>query len=103
MSQESAPPLLFPEATEGFDGIVIAMDWVAMPSGRLYKAFAGKVQVLSAEAAVGFTPTGHNSANWLARISGTSAAVTLMGCQVRAVLSGDISAFDANADTLEVP
>jgi hypothetical protein len=39
----------------------------------------GKVSIMSAEDAAGFIPTGHNSANWIARIEGPTAAVTVMG------------------------
>ena len=85
----------------GVQGIVITMDWVRMPDGRSYLGFQGLVHILSAEDAVGFTPTGHNSANWFARIVGPKSAVNLMGCQVRAVLEGEC--LDANTDIYAVP
>lgn len=71
-----------------FDGTVVTMDWVRMPDGRMYSGFRGKVTILSAEEAVGWVPTGHNSANWMARITGKRTSVNLMGCQVRVVIEG---------------
>jgi hypothetical protein len=88
---------------EGFDGIVNTMDWVTMPDGEMYKSIRGKVSILSAQDAVGFEPTGHNSANWIARIDGPKSTVTLMGCQVRSVIDGDLSVWPVRKDTLVVP
>ena len=87
--------------TSGAEGVVIAMDWIRMPDGRSYLGFRGDIHILSAEDAVGFTPTGHNSANWFARVVGPKTTVNLMGCQVRVVLEGDHP--DANTDIYTVP
>ena len=67
---------------------VVCMDWIGYTDGGLYRGFHGKVSVYSAQDAVGFEPTGHNSANWFARVVGPTSAVTLMGCQVRAFIEG---------------
>lgn len=79
---------------DGFEGIVMTMDWVTTPDGRLVRGYRGNVRILSAKAAAGFEPTGHNTANWLARIEGPMTSVNLMGCQVRQVFEGDLSAWD---------
>lgn len=74
-------------ATE-VEATVITMEWISVLDGCMYRGFHGRVTVLSAEDAVGFVPTGHNSANWIARIAGDTTTVTLMGCQVRAIVEG---------------
>ena len=76
---------------------IITMDFT---DGGLYKGFHGKVTIYSATEAVGFEPTGHNSANWFARIVGPTSAITLMGCQVRAIVEGPAP---ATRDYLIVP
>lgn len=88
-----------------FSGVVIAHEWLTMPDGRLYRGVRGQVTVMSAQEAVGFEPTGHNSANWLARVQGPTVSVNLMGCQVRAVLEGPPDALDAMGmqDIFRVP
>lgn len=72
-----------------FAGTVVTMDWIRMPDGRMYSGLAGRISIFSAKEAVGWEPTGHNSANWMARIQGAKTSVNLMGCQVRAVIEGD--------------
>lgn len=87
---------------DAFPGVVVTMDWIRMPGGQLFGSFKGTVSVMSANEAVGWEPTGHNSANWLVRIHGPKASVNLMGCQVRLILEGDHPYCDG-ADTYLVP
>lgn len=87
-----------------FRGIVQLHDWFRAPDGKMYLAIAGKVTILSAKEAVGWEPTGHNSANWLARIAGDSSSINLMGCQVRLVYEGEIANPELrHPDTYYVP
>jgi hypothetical protein len=83
-----------------FEATVMCMDWVGFTDGGLYKGFHGRVTILSAKEAVGFEPTGHNSANWFARVAGETTTVNLMGCQVRAVVQGSAP---THRDFLTVP
>jgi hypothetical protein len=85
-----------------FQGVVVTMDWVRMPDGKAYMSFRGMVSIMSAEDAVGWVPTGYNSANWLARVQGPTMSINLMGCQVRAVLEGDVGQLGTN-DQLVMP
>jgi hypothetical protein len=89
-------------SVKDFDGIVITMDWIRMPDSRQYTGFAGKVTALSAKEAVGWEPTGHNSANWLVRVAGPTSSINLMGCQVRLVIEGS-AAHTESADIYRVP
>lgn len=65
-------------------GTLILMDWMEDVDGHLVKGFYGDVYVSADVDTVGFEAKGHNSANWIARVQGTTEAVTVMGCQVRA-------------------
>jgi hypothetical protein len=69
-------------------GTLILMDWMEDVDGREVKGFYGKVFVAADEDVVGFKATGHNTANWVARVEGQGTAITLMGCQVRAFREG---------------
>lgn len=70
-------------------GTLILMDWMEDIDGRDVKGFYGKLLVGNDEEVVGFKATGHNTANWVARVEGPQGdAITIMGCQVRAFREG---------------
>lgn len=92
--------MMMPKLGDRFTGTVICMDWVDFIDGALYKGFWGDVTIIAAEEVVGFVPTGHNSANWIARITGDEHTITLMGCQVRAIIEGNPP---STASMLRVP
>ena len=70
-------------------GTIILMDWIEDVDGRDVKGYYGLVSVGTDKEVVGFEATGHNSANWVARIEGpTGDVITVMGCQVRAFREG---------------
>lgn len=71
-------------------GTLILMDWMESIDGHNIKGFYGNVFVGKDEAVVGFTATGHNTANWVARVEGPTEALTVMGCQVRAFFEGGL-------------
>lgn len=77
-------------STMDFDGVVILMDWMDHPQeGIPVKGFIGKISVFTDEQALGIKATGHNTANWIARISGPTSSLNIMGCQVRGIYEGD--------------
>lgn len=65
-------------------GTLMLMDWIEDTSGDMLKGYYGDVYVGTDVETVGFAATGHNTANWVARVEGETEAITLMGCQVRA-------------------
>lgn len=70
-------------------GTLILMDWMEDTDGRDVKGWYGKVTIGTDEEIAGFKATGHNSANWVARIEGPQGdAMTVMGCQVRGFREG---------------
>ena len=69
-------------------GTLILMDWLEDTDGRDVKGFYGKVSVGTDQEVVGFAATGHNTANWVARVDGPTESITVMGCQVRAFREG---------------
>lgn len=69
-------------------GTLILMDWMEDVDCKDVKGFYGKVSVGTDEEIVGFKATGHNTANWVARVEGETEAITVMGCQVRAFREG---------------
>lgn len=70
-------------------GTLILMDWIEDADGRDVKGYYGKVTIGTDEEVVGFKATGHNTANWVARVEGPEGeAITVMGCQVRGFREG---------------
>ena len=70
-------------------GTLILMDWIEDVDGRDVKGYYGTVSVGTDEEVVGFKASGHNTANWVARVEGPQgAAITIMGCQVRGFREG---------------
>jgi hypothetical protein len=78
--------------TKNFKGSVTTKHGIAMPDGRSYWIFQGKVSVLSAEEMLGFEVNTADS-NWLARIESADGArsVNIPGCQIMAVHQGDFA------------
>lgn len=65
-------------------GAVILKDWLTVPTtGRQVKAVAGVIEVLHQDGLVGFHVKG-NESNWVARVTGLSTTVYVLGCQIRA-------------------
>lgn len=76
-------------------GTVKLMDWWPCPGGQAIH-IRGQIRIVSDEDTVGFRARGANSANWLAVITGESAAERrgdaalerwhIFGCQIRAII-----------------
>jgi len=91
---------------DGFRGVVHLHNWIRWIDGQQYDSLVGYVRILSDEEATGFKATGHNTANWIARIEGEESSVNVMGCQVRAVFESQTMSLEtlaAPAATLLVP
>jgi hypothetical protein len=69
-------------------GTLLLMDWIEDIDCKDVKGFYGKVSVGTDQEVIGFQATGHNTANWVARVEGETEAITVMGCQVRAYREG---------------
>lgn len=73
-----------------FWGVVVLKDWIGDPaSGRQIRGFAGRVNVVSAEQALGFR-TSTSESNWIAVVEGETypepERATVPGCQVRTII-----------------
>lgn len=70
-----------------FYGTVHLMDWMKSPIGQV-NSIRGNVEIISDEQGVGFRARGHNTANWMARITGDSPdeVWNIFGCQVRSIV-----------------
>lgn len=73
---------------KGFNGVVILKEWQTAPDGINYIGFVGLVSILKDEEILGFELRGNDS-NWVARVDGATMAITVPGCQVRAVWAID--------------
>jgi hypothetical protein len=86
-----------------FYGSIVLKDWVRWHDGRSYIGFTGRVSIVQDEELVGFRAKG-NESNWVARISGDTESVNILGCQIRAGVVHSIRAIAATgADYLLVP
>lgn len=83
--------------TQGFYGSVVLKDWLRERDGRQHIGITGKISILQDVDLVGFRAKG-NESNWVARVDGETESVTILGCQVRAVIThvpdGDVATLD---------
>lgn len=86
-----------PFQLKDFTGWVVLQDWAATPDGQSFNIFAGRCSIYSAKEATGFDLVTERNANWLVRVEGPSGeAWNFPGCQVRAVVAGELRGAGAN-------
>lgn len=71
--------------TDPIYGTVHLTDWIGSPRGKVI-GVTGEILVTSDEDHVGFRARGHNSANWIAVVTGETEKWHIFGCQVRAIV-----------------
>ena len=81
-----------------FEGVVLLKEYVLSPgTNSQYRTIAGKVKIIHQDDLVGFKVKG-NESNWVARVSGKTSAVTILGCQIRGFVELD-SPLESSVDT----
>ena len=74
--------------TKDFYGTVLLKDWLHGLDGLQYKQITGKISIINDKELVGFSAKG-NESNWVARIEGHLQTYTILGCQIRGVVTHD--------------
>ena len=72
--------------TQVFFGTVIIKEWVHGLDGLQYRQITGKISIINDKELVGFSVKG-NESNWVARIEGELQTYTILGCQIRGVVT----------------
>ncbi len=72
---------------KGFHGAVILNDWLALPSSQKVQGLVGKISFYSAKEFTGHDVVTARNANWLLLVEGAKERFTILGCQVRAVIT----------------
>lgn len=86
--------------TTDFEGIVYLKDWLSHHNAKSYNAVAGKISILSAMQMVGFD-VNKSESNWVARVAAENGeAITILGCQIRAVSARSLSDLSLSSNVL---
>jgi len=74
------------DKTKKFYGTVILKDWFHGLDSLQYKQITGEISIINDKELVGFSAKG-NESNWVANIKGSNQIYTILGCQIRGVIT----------------
>jgi hypothetical protein len=95
---DDAPELPF--HLEKFYGAVVLLDWMRLPGGENVQGIVGNVTFYSAKELTGHEVVTARNANWVLVVEGDVERHTILGCQVRSVITSPQS---ESADYYKVP